>query len=140
MAAQLRQAGISGWRRHVVIKLKLGPRVGMRLGKTELSVRPDFVFRTERVALFVDGCFWHRCPVHSRVPTNNLEFWERKLSRNVERDRLVDRELRKAGWKVRRVWEHDLWRRGAPRRIGTLAPVMKRVRQALQPGQAEFAA
>lgn len=108
LASAFRQAGITGWRRHVAIKLKLGPRVAKHVGKTELVVRPDFVFRREHVAVFVDGCFWHQCPLHSKVPESNREFWEQKLARNVERDRLVSRELKKAEWRVVRVWEHDL--------------------------------
>lgn len=106
--AALGRAGIKGWRRHVVIKLPLGPRVAKREGKAHLIVRPDFVFRAERVAVFVDGCFWHCCPLHCKMPENNRAFWEQKLSRNVERDRFVSRELRKAGWRVWRVWEHAL--------------------------------
>jgi DNA mismatch endonuclease (patch repair protein) len=112
LASAFRREGIKGWRRHVAIKLKLGPRVATRVGKPALVVRPDFVFRRARVAVFVDGCFWHRCPLHSTVPANNREFWEQKLARNVERDRLHDRELKKAGWRVMRFWEHDL----APKR------------------------
>lgn len=108
LAASFRRVGIKGWRRHVVIKLALGPRVAKREGKAQLAVRPDFVFRREKVAMFVDGCFWHRCPLHCKMPANNRSFWEQKLSRNVERDRFVDRELRKAGWRVWRVWEHAL--------------------------------
>lgn len=108
LASAFRRAGIKGWRRHLVIKLALGPRVAKRKGKADLLVRPDFVFRREKVAVFVDGCFWHRCPAHCKMPANNREFWEQKLSRNLERDRFVDRELRKAGWRVWRVWEHAL--------------------------------
>lgn len=108
LAAAFRRAGIKGWRRHVVIKLALGPRLAQREGSAHLRVRPDFVFRRERVAVFVDGCFWHRCPLHSKIPANNREFWEKKLSRNVVRDKFVDRELKKAGWRVWRVWEHSL--------------------------------
>lgn len=111
LASAFRRIGIKGWRRHVVVKLALGPRVATREGKAYLVVRPDFVFRAERVAVFVDGCFWHRCPLHCKMPANNQAFWEQKLSRNVERDRLVDRELRKAGWEVWRVWEHQLTQR-----------------------------
>lgn len=118
LASAFRRAHITGWRRHVAIKLGLGPRIAKRLGKTQLIVKPDFVFKQERVAVFVDGCFWHQCPLHSSVPENNREFWERKLARNVERDRLHDRELKKAGWKVVRFWEHDLLRRvGGPNRV-----------------------
>jgi len=108
LASAFRRAGIKGWRRHLVIKLTLGLRVAKREGKTQLAVRPDFVFRRERVVVFVDGCFWHRCPLHCTMPANNRAFWEQKLSRNAERDRFVDRELRKAGWRVWRVWEHSL--------------------------------
>lgn len=108
MAAAFKRAGIKGWRRHVAIRLVLGPRVALREGGTHLVVRPDFVFRREQVAVFVDGCFWHRCPLHCKIPANNREFWEQKLSRNADRDRFVDRELRKAGWRVWRVWEHSL--------------------------------
>ena len=60
------------------------------------------------IALFVDGCFWHGCPVHSNMPRNNQEFWEKKLLGNKVRDRFVTRELKKLGWKVVRVWEHEL--------------------------------
>ncbi len=108
LAAAFRRAGIKGWRRHLAIKLELGPRVAKREGRAQVLVRPDFVFRREKVAVFVDGCFWHRCSLHCQMPANNREFWEQKLSRNVQRDRLVDRELRKAGWRVWRVWEHSL--------------------------------
>lgn len=110
LAAIFRKAGIKGWRRHFVIKLRLKVKRGSS-SETQpevLVIKPDFVFRKERVALFVDGCFWHRCPLHSKLPENNREFWEQKLARNVERDRLSNRELEKAGWQVVRVWEHDL--------------------------------
>lgn len=109
LASAFRTAGINGWRRHVGIKLELGPTVAQRLGKTHLVVRPDFVFRREKVALFVDGCFWHRCPLHSKIPENNREFWKQKLARNTERDRLSNRELRRAGWICLRMWEHDVY-------------------------------
>lgn len=108
LAAAFRRTGVKGWRRHVVIKQPLGPRVAEREGKAQLVVRPDFVFGREKVAVFVDGCFWHSCPLHAKVPESNREFWVHKLSRNVERDKFVDRELKKAGWKVWRIWEHEL--------------------------------
>lgn len=108
LASAFRRAGIKGWRRHLVVKLTLGPRVAKREGKAQLVVRPDFVLRRERIAVFVDGCFWHRCPLHCKMPENNRELWEQKLSRNVERDMFVDRELRKAGWLVWRFWEHAI--------------------------------
>ena len=89
----LRKNHISGWRRNQAV-----------LGK------PDFVFPKQKIALFVDGCFWHGCPLpkHSNLPKNNQEFWAMKLQANKDRDTFVTRELRKLGWKVVRVWEHEL--------------------------------
>ncbi len=87
----LRSNHISGWRRNQAV-----------LGK------PDFIFPKYKVALFVDGCFWHGCPQHSNMPKNNQEFWAKKLQGNKDRDKFVNRELRKLGWKIIRVWEHEL--------------------------------
>jgi len=65
------------------------------------------VFTRKRVAVFVDGCFWHRCPAHATTPARNREFWEGKFAANVERDRDTDDRLRALGWTVIRVWEHE---------------------------------
>jgi DNA mismatch endonuclease, patch repair protein len=70
-------------------------------------VRPDIAFTARRVAVFVDGCFWHACPEHGSKPANNVWYWEPKLRRNVERDRAADAALSAAGWDVVRVWEHE---------------------------------
>lgn len=70
-------------------------------------VRPDIVFVSARVAVFVDGCFWHGCPEHGSEPKAHGEWWKRKLQRNGERDRRHDAALREAGWAVIRVWEHE---------------------------------
>jgi len=67
----------------------------------------DLVFRPARVAVFVDGCFWHRCPDHGSDPKTNSGYWKSKLERNVERDRETDRFLTSAGWLCLRVWEHE---------------------------------
>jgi DNA mismatch endonuclease (patch repair protein) len=91
MIRLFRANGIKGWRRN-----------------WPLPGKPDFVFPKLRIALFVDGCFWHRCPKCYRQPATNAEFWEAKIGRNVERDKDVGRELKKRGWKVVRVWEHQL--------------------------------
>jgi DNA mismatch endonuclease (patch repair protein) len=69
--------------------------------------RADVIFPRERVAVFVDGCFWHSCPEHATFPVANAAFWKRKLERNVARDRDTDRRLSEAGWKVIRCWEHE---------------------------------
>lgn len=71
-----------------------------------VKVRPDVVFTARKVAVFVDGCFWHVCPDHGRQPTSNEWYWTPKLRRNVERDRLVTVALEHAGWRVVRIWEH----------------------------------
>lgn len=72
-----------------------------------VRVRVDVVFPARKLAVFVDGCFWHRCPQHGTDPRSNREFWERKLSRNVERDTKVNSALKRAGWTVVRCWEHE---------------------------------
>jgi DNA mismatch endonuclease, patch repair protein len=69
-------------------------------------VRPDIVFTARKVAVFVDGCFWHACPDHGSKPKNNEWYWSPKLVRNVERDRMNDAALMLAGWTVVRLWEH----------------------------------
>lgn len=71
-------------------------------------MRPDFLFRDRRTLVFVDGCFWHGCPVHAVSPKTNSTFWTAKIARNRARDRFVDTMTRKSGWKVIRVWEHSL--------------------------------
>ena len=68
--------------------------------------RPDIVFTRQRIAVFVDGCFWHCCPEHGSRPKSNTDYWEPKLRRNVQRDRLNDEALYLAGWTVVRLWEH----------------------------------
>ncbi|HSU65776.1 MAG TPA: hypothetical protein VLJ39_02790 [Tepidisphaeraceae bacterium] len=83
--------------------------------------RPDFVFPALRLAVFVDGCFWHCCPRHANLPANNRAFWKRKLDANKSRDRLVARTLRKKGWQVLRIWEHELARKNEKRLIRRLA-------------------
>jgi DNA mismatch endonuclease (patch repair protein) len=91
LAHLMRVNRISGWRRHLPI-----------------TGRPDFAFRRQRVAVFVDGCFWHRCPKCRLRPATNRVFWEQKLGRNQQRDRTVSRTLRISGWRVIRIWEHEL--------------------------------
>lgn len=84
----LKNNGVTGWRR----------------GQS-VSGRPDFVFRKARVAVFVDGCFWHGCPRHFSLPAGNRSFWQRKLEGNMKRDARVTRLLRREGWIVLRIWE-----------------------------------
>lgn len=72
-----------------------------------IACRADIVFPAQKVAVFVDGCFWHRCPTHGVSPRTNSEYWRAKLDRNLARDQRNDRALRDAGWDVIRVWEHE---------------------------------
>ena len=81
-------------------------RIHPRLGNTTRA-RPDFAFMRQRVAVVVDGCFWHWCPMHGTLPERNAGWWGRKLQENVERDQRHEQELQAAGWKVVRVWEHE---------------------------------
>jgi len=69
--------------------------------------RPDIVFRPSRVAVFVDGCFWHGCPRHGTMAKANRAFWQNKIDANKRRDADTDRRMRRIGWKVVRVWEHE---------------------------------
>ena len=69
---------------------------------------PDIVFRRQKIAVFVDGCFWHGCPIHYKRPTSNQPFWDNKLRENMERDERVDRSLIDDGWVVLHYWEHEI--------------------------------
>ena len=82
-----------------------------RLHRRVVGSRPDFVFVGARVAVFVDGCFWHVCPDHFVMPVTNQKYWRPKLNRNKERDSENSARLRRAGWKVIRIWEHEIERR-----------------------------
>lgn len=69
--------------------------------------RVDIAFGPARVGVFVDGCFWHGCPLHATQPRANADYWREKIARNIERDRETDAELAAAGWVAVRVWEHE---------------------------------
>ena len=103
LIALMRAHGITGWRRNA-------PLFG----------KPDFVFRAAKLAVFVDGCFWHGCPRHATMPANNRPFWKAKLTRNAARDRDVTRTLRKTGWRVLRVWECALTRTRSARTVARI--------------------
>lgn len=83
-------------------------RCDLRLDFGSDRVRPDIVFTKRKVAVFVDGCFWHSCPLHGGSPRANIGYWGPKLARNRERDAENNAVLKKAGWLVVRVWEHEL--------------------------------
>ena len=91
LASILRSNGVTGWRRHQL-----------------LPGKPDFVFRRERLAVFVDGCFWHGCPWHCRMPKSRQNYWVSKIARNKSRDKAIRVLLQEAGWRIHRIWEHAL--------------------------------
>jgi len=88
-------------------------RLGFRFRKNltvragAIRTRPDVVFSARRVAVYVDGCFWHSCPLHATSPKANSAYWGPKLAANVLRDRRADAALAAHGWQVMRFWEHD---------------------------------
>jgi DNA mismatch endonuclease, patch repair protein len=141
----MRAAGITGWRRGVKLRFApeclrtdasrrttLGGRRATPVSKSSvlsvsavvqfrtITIRPDFVFPQQRLAVFVDGCFWHGCPRHATWPKNRAAFWLAKLSGNKSRDRLHNRLLREHGWRVLRIWEHALAPRLAARTMARL--------------------
>ena len=104
----MRKHGVVGWRRN-----------------QDLLGKPDFLFGREKVVVFVDGCFWHGCSKHCRMPKSNTEYWDAKIAYNVRRDQRVDKQLRRQGWSVIRFWEHSL---AEPERV------VARLRRHLQSG------
>lgn len=84
-------------------------------------IRPDVTFTRVRLAIFLDGCFWHGCPEHGSTPETNAAYWLPKLERNRERDRQADRLLTDAGWAVVRIWEHEPHQEAVRRVIEALA-------------------
>jgi DNA mismatch endonuclease, patch repair protein len=73
----------------------------------DLRCRGDIVFTRKKLVVFVDGCFWHGCPIHATAPKNNAEWWREKLDANIARDRRTDSALEERGWRVLRLWEHE---------------------------------
>jgi len=115
----LRRNGITGWRRNQPV-----------FGK------PDFVFLKLKLALFVDGCFWHGCPEHCRMPKTNRGYWLPKIEGNKQRDRILNRTLRRTGWRVLRIWEHELSRQmaasGMKKANGKTARLVRRIQRRLE--------
>lgn len=93
---------INGWRRGIKINIRHPDR------KRPVTIRPDFVFRALKIAIFIDGEFWHGHPTKARIPKTRTEWWTRKIEGNKARDRLQNRLLRNCGWTVIRIWQFEL--------------------------------
>jgi DNA mismatch endonuclease, patch repair protein len=81
---------------------------GYRICSAGVCGSPDLAFTRLKLAVFVDGCYWHRCPEHCRLPSSNIDYWKAKIGRNAERDLSNTQSLREAGWRVLRFWEHEI--------------------------------
>lgn len=96
-----------------------------RLHYSHLPGKPDLVFAGSKVVVFIDGCFWHGCPIHGALPKTNQDFWKQKIYKNIKRDREVSNTLQEKGWKVLRFWQHELKKE--------LPEVVSRIRQFVKP-------
>jgi len=126
--ARVRSKGNASTELRVVHLLRVNGLTGWRRG-TKVMGSPDFIWRRERVALFVDGCSWHGCPRHGETPRSRVAYWTAKLARNAKRDRAVSRTLRGMGWVVLRVWECALTRSRAKRTIMRIARTLTAARE-----------
>jgi DNA mismatch endonuclease (patch repair protein) len=104
-AKLFRKAGITGWRR----KQKI------------FGIRPDFVFKRKKIAVFVHGCFWHGCRKYRTIPETNSEFWLKKIEGNRRRDQFSELKLKKEGWTIIKIWEHDLKNPTTALKFGNIA-------------------
>ena len=91
----------------LIVKKMMDGRV-FRYQPKGILGNPDFANKRKKIAVFVDGCFWHKCPACYKPPSSNRKFWNEKIRMNVERDKKANLSLRKAGWMVVRVWEHEI--------------------------------
>ncbi len=87
----LKERGVTGWRRNY-----------------PLTGKPDFVFPRIKIAVFIDGCFWHGCTCHCRMPSSNINYWNEKIEKNKIRDKKITKTLKMKGWQVIRIWEHEI--------------------------------
>jgi len=93
LCAMLAGMGIGGWKKNV----------------QNIAGKPDVAFPNQKIAIFVDGCFWHGCPhCHRKLPTTNRKYWKKKIDRNIELAKSYNRQLKDDGWKVIRIWEHEV--------------------------------
>jgi len=101
----LKEKGITGWRRNY-----------------QLTGKPDLVFPRLKIAVFIDGCFWHGCPSHCRMPSSNVKYWNNKIGKNKIRDKQITKALKMKSWKIIRIWEHGI-------KTGKLNQKLNRIKQ-----------
>ena len=112
LMSRVRSRGNKSTELRLILLMRAGGIAGWRRGRRIMG-KPDFVFPKARLAIFVDGDFWHGNPKTFRQPKDNFDFWRQKIARNRSRDRLVNRALRARGWTVLRIWESSLAKRPA---------------------------
>jgi DNA mismatch endonuclease (patch repair protein) len=108
----LKDKGITGWRRNYC-----------------LTGKPDFAFPRLKIAVFIDGCFWHGCPIHCRMPSSNINYWNEKIKKNKIRDKKITKTLKMKGWQVIRIWEHEI----KSRKINSKLNRIKKIAQQITP-------
>lgn len=105
-----KEYGIKGWRR-----------------RYKLTGNPDFVFPKSRLAVFIDGCFWHGCKEHCRIPESNHNYWVSKIDRNIKRDKFVNLELQRKRWVVVRIWEHELRKNKHIKKVHKIKQIVEQI-------------
>ena len=125
LMASIRSRGNKGTEIALLKLMRRNSIVGWRRNHN-LFGKPDFIFLKVRLAVFVDGCFWHGCPKHATQPVSNRAFWKKKLARNRARDQIVNRALRRLDWKVIRIWQHELARKNETRLLKRIHRALKR--------------
>jgi len=108
----------------LIVIFKIHNIKGWRRG-FPLPGKPDFVFPKSRLVLFVDGCFWHGCKEHCRLPESNEEYWIKKIARNKKRDLQITKELRGKNWVVIRLWEHELTNKNYIRKVNKIKKIVQ---------------
>ena len=94
-----------------------------------LAGSPDFVFLKPRLAIFVDGCFWHGCKDHCRIPESNRNYWVKKIDKNKKRDKSINKELKEKKWNVIRLWEHELKKDKYKKKIEKIKKIVQQINQ-----------
>jgi DNA mismatch endonuclease (patch repair protein) len=120
-----RKSGVKGWRRHQTIRFAGSGCVASDGTIFKPQVRPDFIFQKSKIVVFIDGCFWHGCKKCYRPPKSHKKFWSAKILRNLERDRFQSYQLKRIGWRVLRIWEHELLQKNMVRLLCRIQNVLQ---------------